>query len=60
VQVVFIGGTGRSGSTLVERILDQDDHVFAIGELASLLFRLDALSHLCGVSRYLGRRRELA
>lgn len=36
VSVLFIGATGRCGTTLIDRILGQHDDVFAIGELNRL------------------------
>jgi hypothetical protein len=41
VKVLYIGGTGRTGSTLLERLLGQVDGVFAAGELTFLWLALD-------------------
>ena len=40
VKVIYIGGTGRTGSTLLERLLAQADGVFAGGELTFLWYAL--------------------
>jgi hypothetical protein len=37
--VLFIGGFGRSGSTLLERVLDQVDGAVAVGEMVHLIER---------------------
>jgi hypothetical protein len=34
IKILYIGGTGRTGSTLIDRILGQFDGVFNAGELA--------------------------
>jgi hypothetical protein len=36
VRVLYIGGTGRTGSTLLEKLLGQVEGVFACGEMAYL------------------------
>lgn len=36
IRVLFIGGAGRSGSTLLEMLLDQIDGVTAIGEVTDI------------------------
>jgi hypothetical protein len=40
VKVLFIGGTGRTGSTLLEKLLAQFDGVFAAGETMWLWYAL--------------------
>ena len=40
VRVLYIGGTGRTGSTLLEKMLAQLDGVFAAGELTWLWYGL--------------------
>ncbi|MCP2619686.1 sulfotransferase [Candidatus Aminicenantes bacterium AC-334-K16] len=49
-SIVYIAGYGRSGSTLLERILNSHDQVFGTGELASLLSLLkdDLVYCSCG------------
>ena len=46
VRVVFIGGLGRSGSTLLDLMLDQLPGFCAVGELSYLWIRSD--DDLCG------------
>jgi len=48
VRVVFIAGTGRSGSTLLARLLGQADGVFTAGELRYLWRRGIVEGRLCG------------
>ncbi len=48
VSVLFIGGVGRSGSTLVERLADQVPGVHAIGETHHLWERGIQDNQLCG------------
>jgi len=48
VPVLFIGGVGRSGSTMVERLLDQIPEVHAIGETHHLWERGIQDNQLCG------------
>lgn len=48
VPVLFIGGVGRSGTTLVERTLDTDRRVIALGEVIHLWRRSLTLDELCG------------
>lgn len=50
-QVVFIGGYGRSGSTLLERIVARVPGVVAIGELCFLWDRGIRDGQLCGCGR---------
>jgi hypothetical protein len=47
-DVVYIGGTGRSGSTLLARLLSDVPGVIAVGELRYVLERGVTQDHLCG------------
>jgi hypothetical protein len=46
--VVYLGGFGRSGTTLVERVLDQLPDVCGLGEVVHLWFRGLLWDELCG------------
>lgn len=46
--VLYIAGTGRSGSTLLARLLGVHDGFLAVGELRYLWERGLAANHLCG------------
>jgi sulfotransferase family protein len=48
VRVLYLAGTGRSGSTLLARVLDRADGVFAAGELRYLWQRGLLEDRLCG------------
>lgn len=48
VNVLFIGGVGRSGTTLIERTLDTDSRVTALGEVVHLWKRSLLMDELCG------------
>jgi hypothetical protein len=48
VPVAYIGGAGRSGSTLLDRMLGQIDGFCAVGELVHLWERGVADNQLCG------------
>src|SRR3954453_5871316 len=48
VRVLFIGGLGRSGSTLIDRILGQTPGVCSVGELVFLWDRALSSNELCG------------
>jgi hypothetical protein len=48
VRVLYIGGTGRTGSTLLTRLLGQYDQFFAAGELAFLWRFLETGKCGCG------------
>ena len=50
-RLLYIGGLGRSGSTLIERVLSQDPHVCSVGEFYSLWQRLGDADALCGCQR---------
>jgi hypothetical protein len=49
-SVVFVGGVGRSGSTLLERLLGESDGVVALGEVVHLWRRglVDGVACDCG------------
>lgn len=48
IKVIFIGGYGRSGSTLLDRMLGQFDGFFSVGELKHIWDRAFAQNQLCG------------
>ena len=48
IDILYIGGFGRSGSTLVERCLGQVDGFFAAGELCHIWDRGITHNQLCG------------
>ena len=48
VTVLFLGGLGRSGTTLIERVLARADGVHAVGELVFLWERALAANERCG------------
>ena len=50
-KVMFIGGFGRSGSTLLERMLGQTDGFFVIGELRHIWERSFSENQLCGCGK---------
>ncbi|MFY1636938.1 sulfotransferase domain-containing protein [Solwaraspora sp. WMMB335] len=65
VRVIFIGGVGRSGSTVVERILNELPGVCGLGEVAQVwqngvrdnrLCGCGAAFHDCAVWREIGQR----
>lgn len=51
VKVVFIGGYGRSGSTLLDRLLGQVDGFFSAGELRHIWDRSFGENQLCGCGK---------
>jgi Sulfotransferase family len=51
VRVLFVGGLGRSGSTLLDRMLGQLDGVWSVGELVHLWQRGLLENNLCGCGR---------
>ena len=51
VRVLFIGGLGRSGSTLLDRMLGQLDGVWSVGELVHVWQRGLQENNLCGCGR---------
>jgi sulfotransferase family protein len=48
LPVLFIGGLGRSGSTLVDRVLGQTPGVCSVGELVFIWDRALSANELCG------------
>jgi hypothetical protein len=48
VRVLFLGGLGRSGTTLLERLVDQHPAVAALGEVVHLWQRSLIDDELCG------------
>jgi len=48
VKVLYIAGSGRSGSTILDRILGQYDGFFATGELCNLFSRGLVAKRRCG------------
>ena len=51
VRVLFIGGLGRSGSTLLDRMLGRLDDVWSVGELVHLWERGLKENNRCGCGR---------
>jgi hypothetical protein len=51
VRVLFIGGLGRSGSTLLDRMLGRLDDVWSVGELVHVWERGLAENNRCGCGR---------
>lgn len=51
IKVVFIGGYGRSGSTLLDLILGQVEGFFSVGELRHIWDRSFGENQLCGCGR---------
>ncbi len=51
VQVIYILGEGRSGSTLIERILGQHSEIFAAGELKHIWERSFIENQLCSCGK---------
>lgn len=47
-KVVFLGGLGRSGTTVLERLLDREPSVQALGEVVHLWQRSVLDNELCG------------
>jgi Sulfotransferase family len=54
-RVLYLAGTGRSGSTLLARILDQTDGVFAAGELRYVWQRGLLEDRMCGCGELFSR-----
>jgi hypothetical protein len=48
VEVVYIGGAGRSGSTLLDRLLEQQDGVVSVGEFVDIWDRGVLRDERCG------------
>lgn len=54
VKVVFVAGTGRSGTTIISNVLGQLPGCFAAGEVRYAWTRGMAHDHLCGCGRPFG------
>jgi len=54
-RVLYVAGTGRSGSTLLARVLDRTDGVFAAGELRYVWQRGVLEDRLCGCGERFSR-----
>jgi hypothetical protein len=48
LRILYVGGWGRSGSTLVDRLLDQVPDIVAVGEMRDLFLRGPVEDRLCG------------
>jgi hypothetical protein len=48
LSVLYVGGLGRSGSTLIDRVLGQTPGVCSVGELVFLWDRALSANELCG------------
>ncbi len=55
VRVLFLGGVGRSGTTLIERTLATDDRITGLGEVMHLWRRSLVLDELCGCGQRFSR-----
>ena len=55
VRVLYVGGLGRSGSTLMERLVGQLPGVCAVGELVHLWERGVVADERCGCGEPFGR-----
>ncbi len=53
-KVVYIAGYGRSGSTLLERILSANPHIEGLGEVEQLTRMADLHNSICGCGEPLG------
>jgi len=52
-KIIYIAGYGRSGSTLLERVLGSHEKIFGVGELASFLGLLDSETSFCSCGELL-------
>lgn len=52
-KIIYIAGYGRSGSTLLERVLNCNKNVFALGEVSNLLFLINDKGSLCSCGKHL-------
>lgn len=52
IKVIYIAGEGRSGSTLLERVLGQHDKIFAAGELKHIWERSFLDNQLCSCGKH--------
>ncbi|MCS5697196.1 sulfotransferase [Desulfofundulus thermocisternus] len=51
IKIVFIGGAGRSGTTLLDRILGQVNGFFSLGEIHHMWERSFIENQLCGCGK---------
>lgn len=51
LKIVFIGGSGRSGSTLLDLLLGQVDGFFSLGEMCHIWERSFVENQLCGCGK---------
>lgn len=51
INVLFVSGFGRSGSTIIDNVLGQHDNVFSIGELRHIWQRGLLNNELCGCKK---------
>ncbi|GAW94025.1 sulfotransferase [Calderihabitans maritimus] len=51
IKVIFLGGSSRSGSTLLDRMLGQVDGFFSLGEVYHIWQRGFAENQLCGCGK---------
>lgn len=51
IKIVFIGGAGRSGTTLLDRILGQVNGFFSLGEVYHIWERSFVENQLCGCGK---------
>ena len=51
IKVIYIAGSGRSGSTLLERLMSQNNDIFGAGELKSIFNRGFKQNQLCGCKK---------
>lgn len=54
IKVIFVGGAGRSGSTLLDRILGQMDGFCSLGEMYHIWSRGVIQNQLCGCGTFFG------
>lgn len=54
LRVLYIAGAGRSGSTILERVLGNSPHSFSVGELRYYWEYIGSTDHLCGCGESLG------
>ncbi|MHA1273459.1 MAG: sulfotransferase domain-containing protein [Promethearchaeota archaeon] len=46
-KIIYLAGYGRSGSTILERILGANKNIIALGELKDFLYLLDSFEERC-------------
>ena len=52
-KIIYIAGYGRSGSTLLERVLNCNKKLFALGEITNLLSLINDKDSLCSCGKHL-------